>query len=804
MRVTLAELATFRVAVKFRTGDSVVIKVYDATNASEPALSSPACTEIGATGVFYWSFSNLSVQPTAPTAYLWTMCSNNSGDYTGPMLYAGGWNDAISSGLSAVKAQTDKMVFVGSDIKATLDGEEVAANVVKVSGDAIAADNLEAQFDGTGLTGDAFPGRQDQIAGLSIGSAAISTVASGFVLTTGTQTGSYTNTFNKNGDYHLLRDSGGNLDCYYEFNVGADGVPVDIVFWGRVTPKGRNVGVYGYDWVANNWQQIEIWAGDNTTTDSTKIGKLRTTMVGSGSNAGKVRVRLAGSGISGVYVYNDYMYLSYSVVYRSVGYADGAVWVKATGSSGTTVYINGTADNPCPWSDALTIAAALGIARFRILNGETITLSSSLGSKTLIGKQWNLNLNGQSINACYVEGATVSGVGSALATPMFVDCKIGAATLPPSILLRTGIGHGSGTLTGGTAGSYEFVDCFSLVGHGGTPTLNFAGLGADTHIQMRRWTAGTAMTLDANCSCKIDSMGGGRHVVDVGGGELSLRGTSKGASITLAAGGKADVSGIFGTIEVAGSGGTLSLLGGVTGMVIDNSGGAVAIDSSELNLANINAEMDAALADYSDDLADAVWDEDVAGHVIPGSTGNTLSGISSGVSSVYANTQRVDGLIGIDSSGNDRFTAKALELAPTGGGGGASPSDVWGYVPSGLEPSGSAAQLLASAASGGASSVVVKPVSGSVVVALDLSGAFAQAGGTSWSVRMVRVLDKDKNDVTYSLLTGCTVANGVFTCHINSGGRLDAAPYEIIAAVRVGVNPARWVARSCLMHLEAR
>jgi len=129
---------------------------------------------------------------------------------------------------------------------------------------------------------------------------------------------------------------------------------------------------------------------------------------------------------------------------------------------------------------------------------------------------------------------------------------------------------------------------------------------------------------------------------------------------------------------------------------------------------------------------------------------------------------------------------------------------VWGYVPSGLEPSGSAAQLLASAASGGASSVVVKPVSGSVVVALDLSGAFAQAGGTSWSVRMVRVLDKDKNDVTYSLLTGCTVANGVFTCHINSGGRLDAAPYEIIAAVRVGVNPARWVARSCLMHLEAR
>ena len=73
MRVTLAELATFRVAVKFRTGDSVIIKVYDATNAAELALSNPTCTEIGTTGVFCWSFANLSVQPTAPTAYLWTM-----------------------------------------------------------------------------------------------------------------------------------------------------------------------------------------------------------------------------------------------------------------------------------------------------------------------------------------------------------------------------------------------------------------------------------------------------------------------------------------------------------------------------------------------------------------------------------------------------------------------------------------------------------------------------------------------------------------------------------------------------------
>lgn len=102
MRITLAELATFRVAVKFRPADTATIIVYDITNAATPVLASAICTQIGATGVFYWSFSNLNAQPGAATIYLWTMTSSTSGDYTGPMIYAGSWPDDISTRVNEV------------------------------------------------------------------------------------------------------------------------------------------------------------------------------------------------------------------------------------------------------------------------------------------------------------------------------------------------------------------------------------------------------------------------------------------------------------------------------------------------------------------------------------------------------------------------------------------------------------------------------------------------------------------------------------------------------------------------------
>lgn len=50
------------------------------------------------------------------------------------------------------------------------------------------------------------------------------------------------------------------------------------------------------------------------------------------------------------------------------------------------------------------------------------------------------------------------------------------------------------------------------------------------------------------------------------------------------------------------------------------------------------------------------------------STATEVKAVEDKVDDVYTDTQRVDGLIEDDGTGNDRFTQKALEQAPTGGG----------------------------------------------------------------------------------------------------------------------------------------
>lgn len=676
MRVTLTELATYRVSTKFRTGDAVSIVVYDITNASTPVLTSAACTEIGATGVFYWSFANLDAQPAGATEYLWTMTSNNSGDYTGEALYAGDYPDDVLDAIDAVskkigtpvaldgaaasiagmltkmaddnggadfdatrdsqnkiavalqtvdanvddvledtgttlpgtlttiegkidtvddvadavKLKTDGLNFTGTDVKATLDGETV--DVGAISGDATAADNLELQFDGTGLTGDTYPARQDQIAKLSIGSAAISTVAGSFTLATGSEVGgtTYANTFNKNATYHQLADTAGTLDGYYEFNIGADGVPVEVVFWGRMMGPGDNVGIYGYDWVAPGWQQLETWAGQGTTTDGEKIGKLRTTMVGTGADVGKVRVRIYGTGLTSSNFYNDFMYLSFSVVNRSVGYSDGAVWVDEGGNSGTTPYINGTADNPCPWTDALVIAAALGIYRFRAVSGTTIAPLASVEEYVIVGQNWDLELNGQDVTTAYFDGPRVSGIASSTGgITVFKSCGIGDATIPPARFVECGFGRLGGTFVAASAGQYLFMDCVSMVPGAGTPVFRFDGLGNTTGINFRRWSGGSNIVIDADCTISMEVVTGGGQTIDVGGGAAEIRGICRALTLTMEAGGVAQFAGITGPVTINGTGGTVRLYG-VIGEITDNSGGAVTIDAAAVSLDNINAE----------------------------------------------------------------------------------------------------------------------------------------------------------------------------------------------------------------------
>ena len=168
--------------------------------------------------------------------------------------------------------------------------------------------------------------------------------------------------------------------------------------------------------------------------------------------------------------------MSYTLTNQSVGYADGAIRVDSAGTAGAVDYVNGTADNPCPWANALTISGSIGIKRFHIANDVTITLSAAFNDSTMYGEHYYLALGGQSINDSVIKDySQVTGVSSAASHTEFVGCYHGAGTYPPGNYTNCGIGLATGTFTA-TAGDYTFVDCFSLVPGSGSPTFAFAGL----------------------------------------------------------------------------------------------------------------------------------------------------------------------------------------------------------------------------------------------------------------------------------------------------------------------------------------
>lgn len=166
-----------------------------------------------------------------------------------------------------------------------------SANVVSISGDTVAADNLESQYDGTGLIGDNYPSSQKQVSSLAVGAGGISTTVGSVTVTTGTQVGTFNNTFALDSAYHTINPVGGVTDFYYEFNVGNNGVGTEIQWDGYSQSNNDTTPVYGWNWVSSSWVQIGSILGANGTTRVSRSYTLTSSMTGTGANAGKVRFR---------------------------------------------------------------------------------------------------------------------------------------------------------------------------------------------------------------------------------------------------------------------------------------------------------------------------------------------------------------------------------------------------------------------------------------------------------------------------------------------------------------------------------
>ncbi|PHS61195.1 MAG: hypothetical protein COB09_18580 [Thalassobium sp.] len=439
----------------------------------------------------------------------------------------------------------------------------ILVDVVAISGDSTAADNLELQYDGTGLIGESFPASQDQLGSLSVGSASIATVASGYLLTTGAQSSNlFTDTETIDGVRHEHTDSAGTLDLYYEFNVTGAGVATDAIVNGYLTGGNDDLTVYAYDWIGASWDVVGEFSGKNGSTNDEFPYILTARNTGAGADKGKVRIRFESATLSSATLRIDRILMGYAVVAQSIGYAGGAIWLDSgVANTNTEVFVDGVADNPVSTiAAATTLSTSVGVKRFRVSRNTTIQLAQAYDSFEFDGIGYIVDLNGQSIESCSFINAILTGVGTSTATLVFLQGRMDNVTLPGLLATLLTI---NGTFTF-VAGTYTFASCGSSFSSTAL-TLQFGLTTGSTDTYLRGWLGGNLV---------VENLGAnGTDVLNISGFCESL------------------------ILAASCTGGTLVVSGHVN--VIDNSGGAVTIldDSKSFNIgevarANIELQFD--------------------------------------------------------------------------------------------------------------------------------------------------------------------------------------------------------------------
>jgi len=459
-------------------------------------------------------------------------CSGFISDYTG------------SSKTVTLAADPGIFTMAAGD-NITIIAASALSNMAAISSDATAADNLELQYDTTGLSGDTFPATQSQVGNLTSGTAAINTTSESFTKAGAEpETNAYTDTHTLNGTYHIVEDDTTATDAYYQFDVGGNGVPVSITWDGYAQSNGDSYSVWAYNYGGTAYEQVGTLSGTNGTTLITETFNLTVSHVGVGANIGKVRFRFLSA--DGTAFATDRILCSYAVVAQSVGYANGAVWVDtAHGTAGTESYVNGVADNPVDTiADANTISGNLSLHKFQISSDSSVTFAASQANDSFIGQGYALALGGQAIAGVNIIGATVSGTGTVSGDEAhFAHCEIGTTTLGASHLAYCGL---TSTLTLSDAATYTLQTCHSEIAGSATPIIDFGAIIGNTSLNMRRYSGGI----------EVENMGGaGTDTMSLeGDGQLIVNANCTGGSIVY--------RGHF--------------------TITDNSGGAVTITSDEV------------------------------------------------------------------------------------------------------------------------------------------------------------------------------------------------------------------------------
>ena len=456
------------------------------------------------------------------------------------------------------QAETNADVIQGFPASVTADVQVIAVPGVIYTTPTSFGDDVIQTGDGYAIVNDPVFGNSalnDSIGGLSTGSSAISIQAESYALTTGVQSsGTFNNTATVDSIYHEHTDTAGVLDLYYQFDVTGNGTASSTQIDLRINGANDSITVYAWDWVGAAWDQIDFLDGTNGSADTSLNPDLLIRHTGTGGDLGKVRVRFEQTGLTSATLRVDRIITSYAVVSQSVGYADGAIWVNTIGgAAGAVPFVNGVADNPVStWADALLLSVTVGLKRFRITNGSTITLTASSVNFSILGDNWSLELGNQAISGIYVSGAdSVTGIGTDGGTlPRFENSFIGDVSLPSCEFISCCL---SGDFTATSAGDFYFVRCHSLVAGTATPSFDFGALNADQAVSFRGYSGGIEIKNMGQLGSDTMSLeGDGQLLINAScaGGAVAIRGNytitdSAGGAVTLSQDARYDITRIL-------------------------------------------------------------------------------------------------------------------------------------------------------------------------------------------------------------------------------------------------------------------
>jgi hypothetical protein len=498
--------------------------------------------------------------------------------------------------------------------------DKLDVNTVEVGGTTQTAGDLVAAISGIGTAGGA---AINQDAATDNYGGGISGVTSA-TTKVGTQTNTYTSTSNVNGVFHTMTHSGQVVDIVYQFLIGGGTQPVEAKWVGYLNPINDVVTVRAWNHVGGVWETVGTIAGQTGSTVVVKNFTLYPRHAGTSvAELGKVYLRFLSSAAYNHILNTDQVFVSYTVTSRTVGYADGAVWLDTvSGTAGTVSYVNGTADRPVNTiASALTLCTNLGLRRIRVAPGSSITLVASVAGLEFLGEAWTLALGGQNVNKTIFHHADVSGISSGV-NAEFYSCSIGTATIAEAEFIDCAF---DGTLTTVPGVNYLVKTCVDGIPGNTNPVFIFT---AGTIIGVRNWSGGL----------NIGGMVAGNQLMLDGMGKLILN-----AGIT---GGEIRVRGNFGLTD--------NVVGGFTGTLIQTENFTDSLVRSAVGLASANIDTQFGNLPTAEENADAVWDEVLTGatHNVASSAGKRLRHIASNII--------IDGIS--PNTGGNTNTSSRIEL----------------------------------------------------------------------------------------------------------------------------------------------